>query len=113
MFLTKRDKLLRRSWKHGIVGVEIPDDPNSSIYKEEKTARESSQHEKDQINDLRKKRMVKHGGTSSQVDFARDSPIQKVDKQEVAMYPEWKSKRSSKERYQDTGAMFKPLQGKH
>jgi hypothetical protein len=33
MFVNKRDRVLNNGWKHGILGVENPEDPGSSIYK--------------------------------------------------------------------------------
>jgi len=33
-FINKRDRVIRNSWKHGILGVENPDDPGSDFYRD-------------------------------------------------------------------------------
>jgi hypothetical protein len=33
-YLTKRDRIIKHSYRHGVVGVECPDDPDSEIYKD-------------------------------------------------------------------------------
>ncbi len=35
IFLNKRDRCLKNNWKHGIVGVEEPDDPGSEVFKDQ------------------------------------------------------------------------------
>lgn len=34
MFINKRDRVIRNGWRHGILGVENPDDPGTDIFKE-------------------------------------------------------------------------------
>ena len=32
-FLTKRERLMKTNWKHGIVGVDGPETPQNNVYK--------------------------------------------------------------------------------
>ena len=34
MFAGKRAKLLNTGWRHGVLGVELPNDPGSGVYLE-------------------------------------------------------------------------------
>lgn len=34
MFINKRDRIIRNGWRHGILGVESPDDPGTDIFKD-------------------------------------------------------------------------------
>jgi len=45
--------------------------------------------------------MIRHGGTSSQIDFARGDSFSTLrnDKLVVGMIPEWKSKKVGQERF--------------
>ena len=52
-FINKRDRIMRNSWKHGILGVEIPDDPGSDLFKNIQEQRNYQQSEKDHINGRR------------------------------------------------------------
>lgn len=31
-FINKRDRIMKNSWRHGVVGVENPNDPDSEVY---------------------------------------------------------------------------------
>jgi len=33
-FVGKRDRILKNGWRHGILGVENPDDPGTDIYRD-------------------------------------------------------------------------------
>jgi hypothetical protein len=33
-FLTKRERLMKTNWKHGILGVDSPDTPQNGVYKQ-------------------------------------------------------------------------------
>lgn len=35
MFINKRDRVIRNGWRHGILGVENPDDPGTDLYKDQ------------------------------------------------------------------------------
>ena len=53
-FLTKRDRLMRTAWKHGVMGVDDADSKTTSIfYSDVRDANNSKQKDKDFINDRR------------------------------------------------------------
>lgn len=39
MFVNKRDRLIKCGWRHGILGIENPDDPGTDIYKDQQANR--------------------------------------------------------------------------
>lgn len=56
-FFGKRDRIFKAGWRHGIVGVDDADSPNTSIfYKEQHDLKLHQQKEKDAINNYRQKR---------------------------------------------------------
>lgn len=51
-FLTKRERLFKSNWRHGIVGVEGPDSPKNEIYQklnQEKSTKNALKVRKSQV----------------------------------------------------------------
>ncbi|CAI2376237.1 unnamed protein product [Moneuplotes crassus] len=83
-FITKREKLLKSGWRHGVIGIENPINPSSDVYNELHKTQSKIQMEKDIINNRRKKSLNKN--------------LHKVDK-EIDIDHQWKSKKISPERF--------------
>mmetsp|Transcript_5068 Transcript_5068/g.4631 ORF Transcript_5068/g.4631 Transcript_5068/m.4631 type:complete len:144 (+) Transcript_5068:359-790(+) len=93
-FVNKRAKVLNGGWKHGILGVEIPDDLGSNMFKERQSRVNYEQDQKNRINDYRLRKFVKAHEVSSQIDFARTGVhnTTRKDQKIIDIQPEWKTK---------------------
>lgn len=56
VFFGKRDRIIKNGWRHGIFGVEDPDNTNPSVfYKESLEKKNLMYHEREVINNRRSK----------------------------------------------------------
>ena len=59
-FLAKRDRIIKNGWRHGVLGVESPENPDSDIYNEAYKAKVKMLNDKNVINSRRKTGMLVH-----------------------------------------------------
>ncbi|CAI2387702.1 unnamed protein product [Moneuplotes crassus] len=83
-YVTKRERLMKSGWRHGVIGIENPLNPTSDVYNQIHQAQTAVKIEKDFINDRRKKNLTRN--------------LHKVDKG-VDIDHQWKSKKISPERF--------------
>mmetsp|Transcript_6558 Transcript_6558/g.5636 ORF Transcript_6558/g.5636 Transcript_6558/m.5636 type:complete len:175 (+) Transcript_6558:54-578(+) len=102
-FINKRDRLMKNSWRHGVVGVENPLNPDSEVYNDIHHNKQLIEENKNYINNKRKKNLSKYNNTSSQINFGIDPQYSRSDnKGVVSMDHQWKSKKNSPERFKST-----------
>lgn len=98
-YINKRDRLLKNSWRHGVIGVENPLDPDSEVYNDIHQNKLIEQKNKDIINNRRMKNLVKYTNTSSQINFGIEPKFARLEEKKIVeLDHQWKSKRSSPER---------------
>ena len=52
-FVNLRDRIMNNTYKHGVLGVECPEDKNSEIYQKNQQLKETVQKQKAEINKRR------------------------------------------------------------
>lgn len=58
-FLNQRDRLMKNSWRHGILGVENPDDPKSEVYQQMNSERQTMYYKKENHASRRQHNLIK------------------------------------------------------
>ncbi len=102
-FLTKRDRIMKNGWRHGVVGVENPLSPDSDVYNDIYLAKTLLEKEKNLINSRRLSTLKKNNNTSSQINFGVEQRYTRdEDEKVVSIDHDWKSKKVSPERFINT-----------
>ena len=101
-YINKRHRLIKNGWRHGVVGVENPLDPDSEVYVDTHKNKVVAEKNKDFINNRRKKNLSKYNNTSAQISFGVDPKYMRKDKKVIEVDHQWKSKKFSPERFTNT-----------